>query len=56
MQRSTYLYLHDWYLDVTEGQLAVGQVVEDAAQAPDVGLVADLDDRLTVARPVVLGT
>ena len=44
------LQLHQRVLDVTKGHLAVGEVVEDAAQAPDVTLEADLDPRLSTLR------
>ena len=37
------LQLHDGDLDVAEGHAAVGEVVEDAAEAPHVRLVADPD-------------
>ena len=50
------LQLHEGVLDVAERHLAVGEVVKDAAEAPDVRLVADLDAGLLVARAVILGT
>ena len=50
------LQLHEGVLDVAERHLAVGEVVQDAAEAPDVRLVADLDAGLLVARAVILGT
>ena len=46
------LQLHQRVLDVSKWHLAVGEVVEDAAKAPDVTFETDLDARLPTLRRV----
>ena len=46
------LQFHQRVLDVPKGHLAIGEVVEDAAKAPDVTLEADFDTGLPALRRV----
>ena len=51
-----YLKFHDRNLDVPKRHLAVNEVVQNTAEAPDVGLEADLDHGLPIPCSIELRT
>lgn len=50
------LQLHHAVLDVGEGKLAVGELIQNASQTPDISLVAYLDAWLLVTLSIKLWT